>query len=59
MLVETSRMGTIDVDSDTVITLPNGLIGLPQKRRFVLMEFGEGMETALQRFSNQAARVSS
>jgi flagellar assembly factor FliW len=39
--VPTTRFGEIEVAADTVITFPQGLVGLPQLRRFVLIE-GKG-----------------
>ncbi len=38
MRIETSRFGTLDVEEDQVIHVPDGLIGFPEDRRFVLME---------------------
>lgn len=36
--VPTTRFGEIEVAASTVITFPQGLVGLPQLRRFVLIE---------------------
>jgi flagellar assembly factor FliW len=42
MVVETTRFGTLNVDPETVITLPRGLIGFPSARRFVLLGHAPG-----------------
>jgi flagellar assembly factor FliW len=42
MLVNTSRFGEVEVDDDRVISFPNGLLGFPRHKRFVLIEHGEG-----------------
>jgi len=36
--VSTTRFGEVEVDADTVLTFPQGLVGLPQLTRFVLLE---------------------
>lgn len=41
--IETPRAGTLQVDEDSILHLPAGLIGLPGRERFVLLEFGEGI----------------
>ena len=43
MRIESERLGTLEVDEASVITFPRGLIGLPDRRRFVILEFGEGI----------------
>jgi flagellar assembly factor FliW len=42
MVLETTRFGTLNVDPETVITLPRGLIGFPAARRFVLLGHAPG-----------------
>jgi flagellar assembly factor FliW len=36
--VPTTRFGEVEVDADAVLTFPQGLVGLPQLRQFVLLE---------------------
>ena len=36
MLVESERLGPLEVDEASVIEVPAGLIGFPQLRRFAL-----------------------
>jgi flagellar assembly factor FliW len=38
----TSRFGTVEVDENTLIEFPRGLIGFEQLRRFVILEGPEG-----------------
>jgi flagellar assembly factor FliW len=38
MLIDTHRFGTIEVDSDRIITFKNGLLGFPHARRFALIQ---------------------
>ncbi len=38
---ETQRFGTIPVDEETIIVFPDGLLGFPASRRFVLLETAE------------------
>ncbi|MBI5137094.1 MAG: flagellar assembly protein FliW [Nitrospirae bacterium] len=38
LTVETSRFGAIEVHGDTVLTFPNGLVGMEQLKGFVLIE---------------------
>ncbi len=37
MKVETSRFGTIEIGEEELIHLPQGMIGFPRERRFVLL----------------------
>ena len=37
----TSRFGTIPVDAKSVLTFPDGLLGFPEARRFLLLETSE------------------
>lgn len=36
---DTSRFGRLEVGADKVIEFPNGLIGFPEIRRFILMDY--------------------
>ena len=38
----TTRFGEIDVDPGKVVTMPHGMIGFPNQRRFVLVHHKEG-----------------
>jgi len=38
MLIKTSRFGEIEIQEDQVITIPSGLIGFSEDRRFVIRE---------------------
>lgn len=40
MVIQTTRFGEIDIETERVIELPDGLIGLPEERRFCLLESG-------------------
>ncbi len=40
---ETARFGVLDYDEASVIELPEGLIGLPQLRRWLLLDLEEGV----------------
>jgi flagellar assembly factor FliW len=33
-----SRFGTLDIDEDSVLTFPSGLLGFPEIRRYVLLD---------------------
>jgi flagellar assembly factor FliW len=50
----TTRFGEIEVGADTVITFPQGLVGLPQLHRFVLIE-GKGPFQWMQSLDNPDA----
>jgi flagellar assembly factor FliW len=52
--VATTRFGELEVAADTVITFPQGLVGLPQLTRFVLIE-GKGPFQWLQSLDNPDA----
>lgn len=43
MRIQSKRLGTVDVDEADIIEFPSGLVGLGERRRFVLMEFGDGI----------------
>ncbi|MCL6521061.1 MAG: flagellar assembly protein FliW [Firmicutes bacterium] len=38
MRVETSRFGTVEVDEERVIRFASGLVGMPEERRWTLLE---------------------
>ena len=38
MLIKTSRFGEIEIEENQIITLPSGLIGFSEDRRFVIRE---------------------
>lgn len=42
LTIETSRFGQITVAADKVITLPQGMVGFPQQRRYVLLQHRPG-----------------
>ena len=42
MKVKSSRFGEVEVPADRVITLPQGMIGFPQLRRYVLIQHSDG-----------------
>ena len=33
-----SRFGTLDIDDDSVLTFPSGLLGFPESRRYVMLD---------------------
>lgn len=39
LLIETSRFGTIEVDEDRIINFPDGLLGFPDTKRYLLMDY--------------------
>lgn len=40
---ETTRFGVLDYSEETVIELPDGLIGLPMLRRWLILDMDEGV----------------
>lgn len=46
MRIESQRIGTIDVDESSLIEFPSGLVGLPTRRRFVILEFDRDVPLA-------------
>jgi flagellar assembly factor FliW len=40
--VQSKRFGTLDIPADRIFELPEGLIGLPSKKRFVLLDHRPG-----------------
>ncbi len=41
MQIETSRFGTLDIEADAIVLLPDGIIGFPQQRHWVLLREGD------------------
>ncbi len=41
MKIETTRFGIIDVESDKIITFPQGILGFPHSKRFILFPHGD------------------
>jgi len=39
MKIESQRIGSLEVDDSSLIEFPSGLVGLPTRRRFVILEF--------------------
>jgi flagellar assembly factor FliW len=46
MKIESRRIGTVDVDDASLITFPEGLVGLPTRTRFVILEFERDLPVA-------------
>lgn len=42
MIVDTTRFGSLEVEDETVITFPEGIIGFESAKRFILFEQEEG-----------------
>ena len=42
MQIETSRFGTLEIQEEQIITVPSGLIGFPEDKRYVLLEHKQG-----------------
>ena len=42
MKIETTRFGRVDVPEEKVITMPHGLLGFPDKRRFCIFQQRQG-----------------
>lgn len=40
--METSRFGSLEVNEDQIITVPAGLIGFPEDKRYILLEHKKG-----------------
>ncbi len=40
MRIDTTRFGTIDVEPDKIITFPQGILGFPESKRFILFPHG-------------------
>jgi flagellar assembly factor FliW len=41
MLIQTSRFGSLEVDSARLLTFPRGILGFPNNNRFALVQTGE------------------
>ncbi|MBF0319550.1 MAG: flagellar assembly protein FliW [Nitrospirae bacterium] len=41
VIFETSRFGQVEVDSDKVITFPDGIVGFPSIKRYVLLDHND------------------
>ena len=41
MQIETSRFGTLGIETDAIVLFPDGIIGFPQQRHWVLLREGE------------------
>lgn len=39
MSFETSRFGSLEVEEDKIINFPNGLLGFPEIKRYILMDY--------------------
>ena len=39
MRIESGRIGTVDINEDSLIHFPSGLVGLANQKRFVVLEF--------------------
>ena len=46
MRIESQRIGTVEVDEQSLIEFPSGLVGLPARRRFVILEFDRDVPLA-------------
>jgi flagellar assembly factor FliW len=38
MKIQTRRFGEIEIDTETIISFPNGILGFPTERRYVLLD---------------------
>ena len=41
MNIKTTRFGTITIGEDKIITMPSGVLGFPDKKRFVILQHKE------------------
>lgn len=41
MIIQTSRFGSLEVDSDRLMTFPKGLLGFPESKQYALVQTGE------------------
>ncbi len=41
MLIESERLGSVEVDESKVLEFPDGLLGFPDARRFALVDAGD------------------
>lgn len=42
MIIETSRFGPLEVDSDRLINFTEGILGFPEQHEYALIQTGEG-----------------
>lgn len=42
MLIESDRLGAVEVDEDTVVTFDEGLLGFPDVHRYALVDAADG-----------------
>ena len=41
MQIETSRFGTLTIEADAIVLFPDGIVGFPQQRHWVLLRESE------------------
>lgn len=46
MIIENSRVGTVEFEEEDLIRFPSGLVGLSSRRRFLLLDFDEDVPLA-------------
>ena len=46
MRIESQRIGIVEVDQSSLIEFPSGLVGLPSRKRFVILEFDRDVPLA-------------
>jgi flagellar assembly factor FliW len=39
LAIETSRFGTLEIDEDKIIVFPEGLLGFPNLKRYILIDY--------------------
>jgi len=39
LAIETSRFGTLEIDKDKIIVFPEGLLGFPNLKRYILIDY--------------------
>ncbi len=52
---ETSRFGTLEVEDDRIINFPDGLLGLPDNKRYILLDYKDTPLKWLQAVDNPQA----
>lgn len=48
--IKTTRFGELDISSDDIITMPEGIIGFNHVKRYVMLDFHTDIDTALKWF---------
>lgn len=48
--IKTTRFGELDVSTEDVITMPEGIIGFNNVKQYVILDFHTGIDTALKWF---------